>query len=1059
MHLNRLVLHNFKKYRHAEVDFQDGLTGILGNNGSGKSTIVEAIAWALYGNKVSTIKREYIKNIRAGSSDNVEVRLSLSMGKNELLITRSMRGRSLLAEASLSLDGQKVAMGSKEVDQKLEEILKISFQDFMRTFYARQKDLDNLLKEGGAGKREYLLKLLGLDEIKERAIERMKADGGALKEEESRLKGALEELGDVENRLAEVQASISVASAEHAQSQARELMLFEAAEKRKHELEMFVEKKRKSDLLAEKFSALASMAEEKGQILAAAEEQLEEIEGSRRLLAELAPQLLRFEACRVRLQLLEPRRKKYDDLQRSLKEGRIELQGCSRLVAEGEENLRSLLEDQTALQEVEPREKEHQELCSKLMGLEELRDRDRSLQSSLAEEGIRLATAQEWVAKTDDAIRDLLQLLARRERLLPLQEENKKLEEERAELLLRQQMLKEREELIERRALLEGQRASLEGAALALQQELASLGDLEGRERLLRSQDRELDELGTFLNSELAELRGSLRLQELARSQASAHLAQSRKMGMADLCPTCERPLGNQLALLLDKYQRQVVEAEQSADALEARIKSQREKLDGAAESRSRLKEAFEALNISKARRSELTGSSRSLESQLKEVSTLLEEHSRKIKRCSDPDFDPRRLAEVEETLQRLANALQESRDLSIKLQELPHKTAERERLGREMEELEMMCQQLKQDIESLGYRDSDYRAARARAEQLQKSHNRFLIFSQKVLEIPKVEKKISSHRAEAEKISRRLEEMELMLADLEFDPQEHEQLLAESVVLSQAVEQSRTIQVHLAAEPEISRRRQEASEALASLKRELSRVEEELKALQYSQEEHLKARSLLAEAEESLRRGREELSYRKVRLGVLESDLLRLEKEHHRKLKYQGDLVGVIRKHEVVDISRELLNRFMDQVLIRVKKDIARTAGEILEEVSDKYSLLKIDDDFNIMVEDGGDYYPITRFSGGEIDMIAVSVRVAISEYLMRFGQQEASYSFIILDEIFGSQDLEHREKMIGMLRSLEERFPQIIAISHISDVQGQFDNSLHVSEDGMGNSRIEVL
>jgi exonuclease SbcC len=44
-------------------------------------------------------------------------------------------------------------------------------------------------------------------------------------------------------------------------------------------------------------------------------------------------------------------------------------------------------------------------------------------------------------------------------------------------------------------------------------------------------------------------------------------------------------------------------------------------------------------------------------------------------------------------------------------------------------------------------------------------------------------------------------------------------------------------------------------------------------------------------------------------------------------------------------------------------------------------------------------------------------------------------------------------------MLRSLEERFPQIIAISHISDVQGQFDTSLHVSEDGMGNSRIEVL
>lgn len=1059
MHLNKLVLHNFKKYRHAEVDFQDGLTGIVGNNGSGKSTIVEAIAWALYGNKVSTIKRDYIKNIRAGDSDNVEVRLSLSMGNNELLISRSMRGRSLLAEASLSLDGRMVAVGSKEVDQKMAEILKISFQDFMRTFYARQKDLDNLLKEGGAGKREYLLKLLGLDEIKERAIERMKADAGALRVEESRLKGALEELGDVENRLQEVQASISIALAEHAQSQTIELMLFEAAEKRKHELEMFAEKKRKSDLLAEKFSSLTSMAEEKGVVLAAADKQLEEIEGSRRLLGELAPQLLRFEACRVRLQLLEPRKKKYEDLLRRLTEGRIELQGCSRLVAEGEENLRSLLEDKALLQEVEPEEKELQELCLQLMGLEKLRDRHSSLQSSLREERIRLASAQERVAKTDDAIRDLLQLRARRERLLPLQDENKKLEEERAELLLRQQMLKEREELIERRSLLEGQRAKLEEATAALQQELASLGDLEHRERLLRSQDRELDELGAFLNNELAELRGSLKLQELARSEASANLARSRKMGMADLCPTCERPLGDQLALLLDKYQWQVGEAEQSAAALGARIKSEREKLDGAAESRSRLKEAFEALNISRARRSELTGSSRSLERQLKEVSSLLEEFSRKIESCGDPDFDPKLLAEVEGSLQRLASALQESRDLSIKLQELPHKMAERESLCREIEELEMRCQQLKQDIEGLGYRDSYYSNAKARADQLQKSHNRFLILSQKVKEIPRLEKKIASHRAEAERLSQRLEELQRMLGSIEFDPQEHEQLLAESAMLSQALEQSRIIQVHLAAEPEISRRRKEAWEALAGLKRELSRVEEELKAMQYSQEEHLKARGFLAEAEEGLKKGREELSMRKVRLGVLQSDLSRLEKEHHRKLKYQGDLAGVIRRREVVDISRELLNRFMDQVLIRVRKDIARTAGEILEEVSDKYSLLKIDDDFNIMVEDGAEYYPITRFSGGEIDMIAVSVRVAISEYLMRFSQQEASYSFLILDEIFGSQDVEHREKMIGMLRSLEERFPQIIAISHISDVQGQFDNSLHVSEDRMGNSRIEVL
>src|SRR5512138_828338 len=126
MHLNRLFMRNFKKYRRAEVNFQDGLTGIVGSNGSGKSTIVEAIAWALYGSRASTIKRDLIRNTRAGDSDLVEVKLTLEMGKRELSIYRAMKGKGLMPEASLSIDGRRAASGTKEVDLELEELLHVS---------------------------------------------------------------------------------------------------------------------------------------------------------------------------------------------------------------------------------------------------------------------------------------------------------------------------------------------------------------------------------------------------------------------------------------------------------------------------------------------------------------------------------------------------------------------------------------------------------------------------------------------------------------------------------------------------------------------------------------------------------------------------------------------------------------------------------------------------------------------------------------------------------------------------------------------------------------------
>ena len=143
----------------------------------------------------------------------------------------------------------------------------------------------------------------------------------------------------------------------------------------------------------------------------------------------------------------------------------------------------------------------------------------------------------------------------------------------------------------------------------------------------------------------------------------------------------------------------------------------------------------------------------------------------------------------------------------------------------------------------------------------------------------------------------------------------------------------------------------------------------------------------MLASAEAQLEMARKAVSERQVQMGILLAARERLVQEAQRKEELEKNALQVARRMEVVEVTRSLVNSFMDQVLIRVKNDIAQPGREILEEVSGKYSLLKIDDDFNIQVEDGGEWYPISRYSGGEIDMIAVSVRVAISEYLMRFG------------------------------------------------------------------------
>jgi exonuclease SbcC len=48
MHVTRVELDNIKSYARAEFNFQRGITAITGDNGAGKTTILEAIAWSLF---------------------------------------------------------------------------------------------------------------------------------------------------------------------------------------------------------------------------------------------------------------------------------------------------------------------------------------------------------------------------------------------------------------------------------------------------------------------------------------------------------------------------------------------------------------------------------------------------------------------------------------------------------------------------------------------------------------------------------------------------------------------------------------------------------------------------------------------------------------------------------------------------------------------------------------------------------------------------------------------------------------------------------------------------
>ena len=201
---------------------------------------------------------------------------------------------------------------------------------------------------------------------------------------------------------------------------------------------------------------------------------------------------------------------------------------------------------------------------------------------------------------------------------------------------------------------------------------------------------------------------------------------------------------------------------------------------------------------------------------------------------------------------------------------------------------------------------------------------------------------------------------------DLGFDPVEQEMLLRERRALSKAEETFRQISSKIAHEAEIRERLGQAEKSVAELEADLLKTGEQLASLGYSGERHEADRLALASADADLSAARKEASGREVQLGVLQGDLQRLERDALRKKECEAELSGVSRRLQVVEVTRALVNRFMDHILVRIRDDIAASAGEILEEVSGKYSILKIDDDFNILVEDGASSIPSPATQAG---------------------------------------------------------------------------------------------
>ncbi|MDQ4130017.1 MAG: SMC family ATPase [Actinomycetota bacterium] len=166
----RLELDGFASFRErVEVDF-DGveLFALTGPTGAGKSSVIDAITFALYGSVPRYDDRRLVAPVITQGKAQARVRLDFAIGDSSYsavrVVRRTLNGGATTKEARLERsDGSTLAGNAEELSAAVERLIGLPFEHFTKCVVLPQGDFAEFLHARPKERQDLLVKLLDLD--------------------------------------------------------------------------------------------------------------------------------------------------------------------------------------------------------------------------------------------------------------------------------------------------------------------------------------------------------------------------------------------------------------------------------------------------------------------------------------------------------------------------------------------------------------------------------------------------------------------------------------------------------------------------------------------------------------------------------------------------------------------------------------------------------------------------------------------------------------------------------------------------------------------------------
>ena len=278
------------------------------------------------------------------------------------------------------------------------------------------------------------------------------------------------------------------------------------------------------------------------------------------------------------------------------------------------------------------------------------------------------------------------------------------------------------------------------------------------------------------------------------------------------------------------------------------------------------------------------------------------------------------------------------------------------------------------------------------------------------------------------------------------YDPARHDALRAELAKLEPVALERAALEERARRAESFVREATRAEQQLSVSERRVRELTEAVQAEGFSEAEYKQAKERYDRAMGALREAELAVVESRGVLNRAEDDVrevARRERERAERGRQIAELKARQRLHNELDRS---FSDLRGELNARMRPEIAELASGFLADLTDgRYDELELTEDYTVTVLEDGVPKPV--ISGGEEDLANLVLRLAISQMIAeRAGQP---LTLLVLDEIFGSLDENRRRQVIGLLRRLADRFPQVVLITHIEQVREGLDRVIRVEYD----------